>query len=51
MTSGQRPGLYGLPTRMKLAASTIGAANAGTISSLMPLTAMRQLQVGIKVRL
>jgi hypothetical protein len=32
-------------------ASTIGAANAGTISSLMPLTAMRQLQVGIKVRL
>jgi hypothetical protein len=35
---------------MKLAASTIGASNDGTISSPMPLTAMRRLQVGIKVR-
>ena len=31
-------------------ASTIGASNAGTISSLMPFTPMRQLQIGIKVR-
>ena len=31
-------------------ASTIGASNAGTISSLMPLTPMRQLQIGVKVR-
>jgi hypothetical protein len=31
-------------------ASTIDAPNAGTISSLMPLTPMRQLQMGVKVR-
>jgi hypothetical protein len=31
-------------------ASTIGTANAGTISSLMPVTPMRQLQLGFKVR-
>jgi hypothetical protein len=31
-------------------ASTIGAANAGSISSLMPSTPMRQLQLGLKVR-
>jgi TonB dependent receptor len=31
-------------------ASTIGSGNAGTISSLMPFTPMRQLQLGLKVR-
>lgn len=31
-------------------ASTIGAANAGTISSLMPFTPMRQLQFAFKAR-
>jgi len=31
-------------------AATIGSSNAGTISSLMPFTPMRQLQVGAKVR-
>ena len=31
-------------------AATIGSSNTGTISSLMPLTPMRQLQIGAKVR-
>ena len=31
-------------------ASTIGSANAGTISSLMPFTPMRQLQIGLKIQ-
>lgn len=31
-------------------ASTIGAANAGTISSLLPFTPMRQLQFACKAR-
>ena len=31
-------------------ATTIGSANAGTISSLMPFTPMRQIQLGLKVR-
>ena len=31
-------------------ATTIGSANAGTISSLMPFTPMRQLQLALKVR-
>jgi Carboxypeptidase regulatory-like domain len=31
-------------------ANTIGSANAATISSLMPFTPMRQLQLGLKVR-
>ena len=31
-------------------ANIIGSGNAGTISSLMPLTPMRQLQLGLKVR-
>ena len=31
-------------------ASTIGIASAGTISSLMPLTPMRQLQFALKAR-
>ena len=66
MTSGQRPRLYWLPdedeagpqnrmfsesrgSRFRLDADA-AASNAGAISSLMPLTPMRQLQVGIKVR-
>ncbi len=31
-------------------ATNIGSANAGTISSLMPFTPMRQIQLGLKVR-
>jgi len=31
-------------------AATIGSPNAGTISSLMPFTPMRQLQIGAKIR-
>ena len=31
-------------------ANTIDSANAGTISSLMPVTPMRQIQLGLKVR-
>jgi hypothetical protein len=31
-------------------ATTIGSANVATISSLMPFTPMRQLQIGLKVR-
>lgn len=31
-------------------ANTIGSATAGTISSLMPFTPMRQIQLGLKVR-